>query len=106
MNQSKPCSHEPPAGTNFLGGPVAGLCHRFILRLALFEPLLGLAACSVDWVQLAPTGTPPAKRWQHKSVYDAASNRMILFGGKIPPTDFASDVWVLQQANGRGFPAW
>jgi Kelch motif protein len=60
-----------------------------------------------SWIQLAPTGPLPPKRWEHKAVYDARSNRMIMFGGKIPSNDYAEDVWVLQHANGlQGTPAW
>jgi hypothetical protein len=74
------------------------------------EPELCLrGACreTSSWIQLAPTGPLAPNRWEHKAVYDARSNRMIMFGGKIPSNDYADDVWVLQHANGlQGTPAW
>src|SRR5215470_4596938 len=33
------------------------------------------------WIQLSPSGTPPAPRWGHAAAYDAVNNRMIVFGG-------------------------
>jgi hypothetical protein len=52
-------------------------------------------------------GSPPV-RWGASAVYDAGSNRMILFGGcngGCLPT--LNDVWVLANANGLGgTPAW
>jgi N-acetylneuraminic acid mutarotase len=64
------------------------------------------------WIQLAPTGTGPDARYEANAVYDAASNRMIVFGGAAggycvgaPP--LRNDVWVLTNANGLGgAPAW
>lgn len=53
-------------------------------------------------------GAPPA-RSSHTAVYDAANNRMIVFGGFTfsPETEtFFNDVWVLSDANGQGSPAW
>ncbi len=53
------------------------------------------------WSLLAPAGTPPAPRFGHTAVYDGASNRMTVFGGRVrgPAT---RDVWVLTEANGVG----
>lgn len=57
------------------------------------------------WVQLSPTGTPPAPRAFTSAVYDPASNRMIVFGGKN--TALFNDVWALTNANGQGgTPSW
>lgn len=61
------------------------------------------------WIQLAPTGPVPAARGGHRAVYDAANDRMIIFGGDstgcVPPT--FNDVWVLTGASGtHGQPAW
>src|SRR5262249_5332902 len=60
------------------------------------------------WTALNPTGTPPSPRIQHSAVYDAANNRMIVFGGGLGSTSpCANDVWVLTDANGKsGVPAW
>src|SRR5262249_11228267 len=55
------------------------------------------------WVPLLPSGTPPAPREGHAAVYDASSNRMIVFGGgnngimSVP-----NDLWVLTNPNGLG----
>ena len=64
-----------------------------------------------DWIQLAPAGTPPPKRYWHSAVYDAATNRLIVFGGLDaqggPASPYYDDVWVLTNANGLGgVPTW
>ncbi|PYM08967.1 MAG: hypothetical protein DMD82_01220, partial [Candidatus Rokuibacteriota bacterium] len=33
------------------------------------------------WSQLTPAGPPPPARWAHVAIYDAARDRMIVFGG-------------------------
>ena len=51
---------------------------------ALIVLLLGALASTAaaqSWVQLSPTGGPPANRGGHTAVLDAASNRMTVFGG-------------------------
>jgi galactose oxidase-like protein/Kelch motif protein len=60
------------------------------------------------WTQLNPTGTPPAPRCNQTAVYDAANNRMTVFGGLgLNGEQLFSDVWVLTHANGiGGTPAW
>ena len=53
-------------------------------------------------------GSPPA-RGAHTAVYDAADNRMIIFGGCLTgdcPAPGLNDVWVLTNANGTGNPSW
>jgi hypothetical protein len=58
------------------------------------------------WTQLTPSGTAPSVRYIHSAVYDAAGNRMIVFGGFDNYSSF-NDVWVLSNANGSaGIPAW
>jgi hypothetical protein len=54
-----------------------------------------------SWSQLITGGTPPPTRWFHTTVYDEASNRMIVFAG-IHDTTTLNDVWVLTNANGTG----
>ena len=45
-------------------------------------------------------------RVSHSAVYDAANNRMIVFGGAAADGQF-NDVWVLMNANGLGgTPTW
>ena len=57
------------------------------------------------WTQLAPTGTPPSTRELHQAIYDAAHDRMLVFGGSHYTTtdNFLNDVWALSLA---GTPAW
>ncbi|HEV8586543.1 MAG TPA: carboxypeptidase regulatory-like domain-containing protein, partial [Methylomirabilota bacterium] len=64
------------------------------------------------WTQLAPAADPsfgfPSNRGNHAAVYDAANNRMIIFGGCgggcFP---VLNDTWVLKNANGLGgTPQW
>lgn len=64
------------------------------------------------WTQLAPSGSTPA-RTNHGAIYDAASNRMVVFLGDTTGYLFpgfkntATDVWALTNANGLGgTPAW
>ena len=65
------------------------------------------------WIPLSPTGGPPPGgtfpgRESTSAVYDAATNRMIIFGGaSCDPCSGHDDVWVLTNANGvGGAPAW
>lgn len=62
-----------------------------------------------SWIQLFANGAPgsPAPRVLHSAVYDAATNRMIVFGGFSPGLAEYNDVWVLTNADGTGgTPAW
>lgn len=67
---------------------------------------------SPEWMQLAPTGTPPAPRGGHSALYDPLANRLIVFGGT--DVNFStnvgtnySDTRVLENANGLGgTPHW
>lgn len=64
---------------------------------------------SALWQQLAPTGTAPKARTGQSAVYDAANNRMIVFGGinALTGTGYLGDTWILTNANGLGgAPAW
>ncbi len=46
------------------------------------------------WTELEPSGTQPAARAGHVMVYDPASGRLIMFGGRsIDQFDFLNDVW-------------
>ena len=82
--------------------------------LLLVFTFVGQAAAQT-WIELAPTGGPPEARVIHNSVYDTATNRMIVFGGSnatqmwyVPPEiALRNDVWVLENADGLGgTPAW
>jgi len=51
------------------------------------------------WSQLHPKGFQPVGRIGHTALYDAANNRMGIFGGFSVESTFLS-VWVLADANG------
>ena len=100
-------------------------------RAILFGGVTGAASCcpsfndvwvltnanglgqSPVWIQLSPE-TPngvPSPRSFHSAVYDAANNRMIIFGGGQFTgglfNPMFNDVWVLTNADGLGgTPAW
>ena len=64
------------------------------------------------WRNLIPSGSPQV-RSDHSAVYDAANNRMIIYGGcgAVPTSNgclpIADNVWVLSNANGiGGTPTW
>jgi hypothetical protein len=60
------------------------------------------------WIQLNPTGGPPAANADRSVTYDLASNRMTVFGGEnCCITNIYNDTWVLTHANGLGgTPKW
>ena len=67
--------------------------------------------CSAqDWTQLTPSGTLPSARVDSRGFYDAATNRMVIFGGSDSTCGVGSgamnDVWLLTSANGVGTSAW
>ncbi len=61
-----------------------------------------------QWIQLNPPGDLPQARRAHGAVYDAATNRMIIFGGGFGTfASMLNDTWVLSNANGiGGAPQW
>jgi hypothetical protein len=63
---------------------------------------------SPAWVQLIPAGSPPPARGEPASgIYDPASNRLILVGGRTTLGADFNDVWILSHANGLGgTPQW
>jgi hypothetical protein len=58
-----------------------------------------------SWVAVNPSGMPPAPRLGHSAAYDAATNRMIVFGGTTN-AGCTNDVWVLTNANGSALSGW
>ncbi|HEY3971911.1 MAG TPA: kelch repeat-containing protein [Candidatus Sulfotelmatobacter sp.] len=61
---------------------------------------------SSTWMQLAPSGTPPAARQSASAIYDPVNNVMTVYGGDAGSANFG-DVWVLSNANGSGgTPVW
>ena len=58
------------------------------------------------WTELVPAGTPPAPRSDFAMIYDAAADRVVVFGGYdgvSPPSNRRADVWAL---NLSGTPTW
>lgn len=47
-----------------------------------------------EWHEIFPSGTSPAKRSIHSAIYDAANERMVIFGGEDSDSYF-NDVWAL-----------
>jgi len=66
---------------------------------------------SPSWIQLTPSGTPPAPRRSMGTIYDPTTNRLIILEGyqALSSTDntYYNDIWVLTNANGLGgTPQW
>ena len=58
------------------------------------------------WIELHPNGTAPAPRREHSSVYDAANDILIVFGGRNYSQTF-NDTWLLAGASGvTGKSSW
>jgi len=87
------------AGCSFTGE----LCSKYLNDVWVLTNANGMGG-TPTWLQLSPTGAPPAPRWAHAAAYDAVNNRMIVFGGDNQSVIF-SDTWVLSNANGLGGPA-
>ena len=62
---------------------------------------------TMTWTMLKPSGTLPAVRTLHSSVYDSATNTIIIFGGYNCQATYYNDVWVLKNANDvTVLPSW
>ena len=62
---------------------------------------------NLHWISITPTGNPPSARFGHTSVYNPTSNRMLVFGGGTGfPGPCVNDLWILQNPNSVGTPAW
>ena len=57
-----------------------------------------LSLADFSWTQLSPTGTPPSVRWGHVAAYDAAGDRMVVFGGQTSGGTLLNDAWQLSLA--------
>jgi len=52
----------------------------------------------MTWVQVNPSGIPPAPRFGHCAVYDPTNQRMLIFGGNTDMIDNPNpqnDLWQL-----------
>jgi Galactose oxidase, central domain len=62
---------------------------------------------SPAWKQFAATGTLPGVREGHTAVYDAGTNKMIVFGGTDCNGNYYNDLWILSNADGStANPSW
>ncbi|OGQ78446.1 MAG: hypothetical protein A3F90_04875 [Deltaproteobacteria bacterium RIFCSPLOWO2_12_FULL_60_19] len=90
----------------FAGDPNIGSCFGAVNDVWVLTNADGTGG-TPNWSQLSPTGGPPNLRQGPTAVYDAAMNRMVVFGGRSNACSANSNaVWVLQNANGLGSPTW
>jgi hypothetical protein len=88
--------------------PLGFVLYNYVWTLSHANGLGG----TPHWTNIVANGAAgsPGKRAGHSAIYDAANNRMTIFGGgSFHPSEFPefSDVWVLANANGLGgTPAW
>jgi galactose oxidase-like protein len=62
---------------------------------------------TMTWLAVTPTGTAPAIRTRHASVYVPSTNQLIIFGGYSCKTTYYNDVWILSNANDlTATPSW
>jgi hypothetical protein len=62
---------------------------------------------TMSWSLLKLSGALPAVRTLHSSVYDSATNTIIIFGGYNCQSTYYNDVWVLKNANDvTVLPSW
>ena len=54
------------------------------------------------WSLLSPSGTAPSARSFSSVIYDPATNRLTMFGGRNSSNVFLNDLWILSDANGTG----
>ncbi len=83
------------------GGPAPCANDYFALQHA------NAAGATPAWVNLSPSGNIPSARMRHSSVYDSATNSLIIFGGFDCTGTYFNDVWKLSNANDAGgAPSW
>lgn len=88
--------------------PLGFVLYNYVWTLSHANGLGG----TPHWTNIAANGAvgSPGKRAGHSAIYDAANNRMTIYGGgSFHSSEFPefSDVWVLANANGLGgTPAW
>jgi hypothetical protein len=91
------------------GGGLASLCHSMNSRVRYFSKGCSIFICccgaiafgsvastgvpeSANWVQLSPISSPPARSYLAMT-YDAASGKVVMFGGDNGTT-YLNDTWV------------
>ena len=65
-------------------------------------------AVAQQWTLLSPGGSLPVARYNHSAVYDAGTDTMIVFGGRVTTScTTLNDTWILEDASDlSGTPAW
>ncbi len=77
-----------------------------LIWLLIFIPFIQAQTAAPTWTQLS-LASAPVGREGHSAVYDAANNRMIVFGGRGISGNLPNEVWVLSNADGvGGSPSW
>ncbi len=66
------------------------------------DDVWALDLSTLAWTELTPSGTPPSARQGHSAVYDAAHQRMVVFGGDDGTYCFGD----IRALNLAGAPAW
>lgn len=63
---------------------------------------------SLNWSRLTTAAGPPSARYGHTGLFDAGSDRLMIFGGALGfPAPCSNDYWILKNANGAGGnPQW
>jgi hypothetical protein len=103
LRQSPQAVYDSATNRMMVFGGMTNACGSFSNDVWVLENANGLGGAPI-WTQLFPV-SGPAPRASHSAVYDSANNRMVVFGGGTA-TGSVNDVWVLQNANGVGTPAW
>jgi hypothetical protein len=95
--------YDPVNNRLIVHGGCLGVCSPALADTWVLSHANGLGG-TPTWTQLPDA---PEVRAGHTAVYDAGSNRMIVFGGQQAFAGTArNDVWVLSDANGIGNPTW
>lgn len=114
-----PLGDLPPPRGEFASGAYDPIANRFIVFGGLttlngqFNDVWVLSNAdgvggTPQWTQLFPTGDAPTPRGDQAEIYDANSNRLIVFGGldtspfPAQPYFAFNETWVLTYANGNG----
>lgn len=95
--------YDPSSNRLIVHGGCGGFCSPALHDTWVLTNANGLGG-TPEWLELP---SAPVGRVGHAAVYDAGTNRMVVFGGA---TGFfgtsRNDVWVLTDANGLGEPEW
>lgn len=106
--EAAPTAYDPESNRMILFGGNVAMTPGFVDNdVWILTNANGLGGAP-SWIQLSPSGTPPAARGNAGSIYDAATNAMLVYGGHSSLSGcFYGDAWRLSNANGLGgTPIW